>query len=165
MKIKTKLILVPVLASLTYLIIFIVNTSLGSQNGRLLVAIETGYLPALEMSRSMEDILGSIQRNIEYAAATQDEKVLGETDIFHDKFLMLLENNRHNPILQQGELDSIENLFSRYYPLARQTTIRMISEGLKDDILQNLDTMQQDYNRIKEKLAATTARQKTDMSN
>jgi CheY-like chemotaxis protein/signal transduction histidine kinase/HAMP domain-containing protein len=164
MKIKTKLILVPLLAALTYLLIFIVNTILGSQNSQLLVAIEKGYLPALEMSRGMEDFLGSIQRNIEYAAVTQDEKVLSETDLLHDKFLMLLENNRQNPILQQGELDSIENLFNRYYPLARQTTIRMIREGLKDDVLQNLNTMQRDYNRIREKLAATTARQKTDMS-
>jgi CheY-like chemotaxis protein/HAMP domain-containing protein/putative methionine-R-sulfoxide reductase with GAF domain len=164
MKIKTKLILVPVLAAFTYLIIFTVNTILGSRNSDLLVSIEKGYLPALEMSRGLEDILGTIQRKIEYAAATQDDKVLGETDILRDRFLVLLDNNKDNPVLRKGELDSLQILFRRYYPLARQTTIRMIGEGLKDDVLQNLQAMQQDYNLIREKLSTTSAREKTGMS-
>jgi len=165
MRIKTKLILVPVLAAGTYLAILAVNIILGSQNNRLLSSIEKGYLPALEMSRSLEDIVGTIQRKMEYAAATQDEKVLEETDNLHDKFLGLLNDNKENPVVQKMEMDSLKIIFQRYYLLARQTTIQMVKEGLKDDVLQNLHNMQQNYNRMKEQLSVTSTHEKTDMSN
>ncbi|MCK5033765.1 MAG: GAF domain-containing protein, partial [Calditrichia bacterium] len=163
-KIRTKIILVPALAAVAFLLIFVISTILGSQNNQLLLSIERGYFPALEMSRELEGLLEIIQRNMQYAASAQDEEELEATDLLRDQFLILIENNKENPVLIKAELDSIEKTFSSYYPLARQTTIQMITEGLGDDVIQNLNTMQQQYNFIQEKLSAMTAEKKTDMA-
>jgi CheY-like chemotaxis protein/HAMP domain-containing protein len=163
MKIRTKIILVPALAAVAFLLIFVISTILGSQNNQLLLSIERGYFPALEMSRELEGILETIQRNMQYAASAQDEETLEETKSLRDQFLTLIENNKENPVLIKAEMDSIKKTFSEYYPLALQTTTQMINEGLGDDIIESLNTMQQQYNYIQEKLSAMTAEKKTDM--
>jgi len=164
MKIRTKIILVPALAAIAFTLIFVISTILGSKNNSLLLSIEQGYFPALEMSRDLESTLEKIQRTMQYAASAQDETELESTQVLHDQFLILIENNKENEVLVQTELDSIEQSFERYFPLARETTIQMINEGLTEQVITNLNTMQKLYNFIQEKLSALTAEKKTDMA-
>lgn len=164
MKIRTKIILVPTLAAIAFLLIFTISTILGSKNNNLLLSIGHGYFPALEMSRDLEGILENVQRNMQYAASAQDEVALESTDVLKDQFLILIENNKDNPVLDKAELDSIESTFKSYFPLAQQTTKQMINEGLDEAVIENLNTMQQQYNFIQEKLSAMTAVKKTDMA-
>ena len=163
MKIRTKIILVPALAAVAFLLIFVINTILGSQNNQLLVSIEEGFFPALEMSRGLEGILENVQRDMQYAASAQDEDALNETETLKSQFLTLIDNNKENPVINAAVLDSIKSTFSEYYPLAFQTTLQMINEGLNDDVIENLNTMQEQYNFIQGKLSTMTAEKKTNM--
>ena len=163
-KIRTKIVLMPVLAGTAFLMILVINTLLGSQNNQLLISIEDGYFPALEMSRELEGILSRVQRNMQYAASAMDEEVMAETDLLRDNFLALIENSKENPVLDQAELISLVQEFSAYYPLARMTTSQMINEGLNEEVIKNLDTMQEKYNLIQNKLSNMTSNKKSDMA-
>ena len=163
-KIRTKIILMPALAGIAFLLILVINTILGSQNNRLLVEINDGFFPALELSRAMEQTLTDIQRNMQYAATAIDEDVLDETDGLRDKFLDYVTKGKGNPVLVQEDLTFLEIEFSSYYPLARQTTMQMINGNLGEEVIGNLDQMQQKYNRIQEKLISMTNLKKSDMA-
>ncbi len=163
-KIRTKIVLMPALAGAAFLTILIINTMLGSQNNQLLVSIENGYFPALEMSRELEGILAQVQRNMQYAASAMDEEVLTETDLLRDNFLAIVENSNDNPVLNQAEILFLEQAFSDYYPLARKTTLQMINEGLVEEVIQNLDAMQEKYNLIQNKLNVMISDKKLDMA-
>ncbi|MEJ2545581.1 MAG: GAF domain-containing protein, partial [Calditrichaceae bacterium] len=164
LKIRTKIVLMPILAGIAFLLILVINTLLGSKNNQLLVNIEEGYFPALEMSRELESILASVQRNMQYAASAMDEEILSETDLLRDNFKSLIENSKDNPILNQSELLFLENEFSEYYPMARQTTLQMLNGELDEEVIQNLAAMQEKYNLIQEKLSTMTSANKNDMA-
>ena len=164
LKIRTKIVLMPVLAGIAFLLILVINTFLGSKNNHLLVKIEDGYFPALEMSRELEGILTSVQRNMQYSASAMDEEILTETDVLRDKFIALVENSKNNPVLNQSELLFLEKEFSEYYPLARQTTLQMLNGELDEAVIQNLAVMQDKYNLIQEKLSTMTGDKKNDMA-
>jgi hypothetical protein len=57
LKFLHKLALMPALAALGFLVVFLVLLTLGSRNGRLLGDIESGYFPAYEAS---EALLGNL---------------------------------------------------------------------------------------------------------
>ena len=97
-KIRTKIILVPALAGIGFLIIFLINTFFGAQNNQLISRIEQGYYPALEMSRNLEDILANIQRNMQYTVSAQDEDALSASDTLRDKFQTILKANFDNEV-------------------------------------------------------------------
>lgn len=164
LKIKTKIVLMPLLAGIAFLLILVINTLLGSKNNTLLVSIEDGYFPALEMSQELEAILGNVQRDMQYAASAMDEDILTETDELQNKFKSIIENSKDNPVLNQSELMFLEQEFNEYYPLARQTTLQMINGDLGEAVIKNLAVMQDKYNAIQEKLTAMTGEKKNNMA-
>ena len=164
LKIRTKIVLMPALAGIAFLSILVINTFLGSKNNQLLVSIEDGYFPALEMSRELEGILASVQRNMQYVASAMDEGILVETDSLRDDFLTLVENSKGNQVLDKPELMFLEQEFSEYYPLARQTTMQMLNGELDEAVIQNLGVMQDKYNLIQDKLSTMTGDKKNNMA-
>src|SRR5262245_8043553 len=88
---KFKVLLLPGVALIAFLLILIVSLLTGSDIERRLTRIEKGYYPSLELSRDLEEILAAIQRGIEYGSAAGDAKTLSATDALADQFQRRLE--------------------------------------------------------------------------
>jgi CheY-like chemotaxis protein/signal transduction histidine kinase/HAMP domain-containing protein len=164
MKIRNKIIMVPLLAGVAFALILVVNTYLGSRNNELISSIDQQYFPALQVSRELEETLSDIQSNMQYAASAMDEDVLLEADKLRDNFLALTDSSSENNILSQSEISFLETEFKSYYPLARATTMQMISEGITEDVIASLDNMQLRYNTIQSELAKMTSEKKEAMT-
>ena len=93
LKIRYKIMLVPVPAAIAFFLIILVNTYMVSRNTELLASIDQQYFPALEMSRELDAILMNIQNNMQYAASAKDEEILQSTDQMRSEFLSLIKNN------------------------------------------------------------------------
>ena len=118
--------LMPLLAGLGFALVLIVAQRLGSRNADLLTAIQEGYIPALQASRDLEELLTGIQRSFLDAAHASDAGMLSETDELRDRFQATLAGQSRNQTLPKGELQKIGAGFSSYYRLARETYARMI---------------------------------------
>ena len=164
LRIRTKIILMPVLALLAFGTIFAINTWFGSKNTNLLIQLNDGYYPALEASRELEEILASIQRDMQYAVSASDEEVLEQTDEMNVQFLDLVEKSYDNSIINNLLLDSIKTNFNEYYPLAKSTVFQMLEGSFNEEVVQNLDKLQSQYNLIQGMLSKTTSRYKLEMS-
>src|SRR3569832_1381698 len=115
LKFKHKIILLPALATAAFLLILAVSQFLGVKNEALLTRIESGYAPALEMSRNLEETLGKIQRGMQDAVGAADAEMFVETDALRDRFLKQIEEGRRNPTVRIKELDDLKNAFQDYY--------------------------------------------------
>lgn len=164
MKIRNKIVLVPVLAGIAFALILVINTYLGSRNNELISSIAEQYFPALQVSRELEETLSDIQSNMQYAASAADEDVLEETDELRDKFLALIDSSSRNNILEIAEISFLETEFKSFYPLARSTTMQMLSVGITEDVIASLDNMQMRYNTIQAELAKMTSEKKEAMT-
>lgn len=168
-KFKYKVGLLPLLAALSFIVIFAMNQYLGSQSTASLRAIENGYFPALETDRELEVTLSQLQRQIQDAVAAQDTELLAETEELRASFMARLEVGKDNPVADLDRIASIEKQFSEYYTLAIATSELMIEQAsnenvVAESIVSALESMSNKYNEIREALDSNTQMSRQGMT-
>lgn len=157
-----KLLLMPALAGLAFLLMLALVSSAGSSNDVLMGRIENGYFPALEVSRGLEEALTTIQRGFQDAVAASDVELAQSVDAVRDQVLALLRSARDNPVLDPETVASLDSAFQAYYGLARESTLSMIQQP-GGDLLPQLEQMSSRYNGLKSRLAQFTQQQRDDV--
>lgn len=160
-KFKYKVGLLPVLAALSFIVIFVVNQYLGSQSSANLRAIESGYFPALETDKELETTLAQLQRQIQDAVAAQETELLAETEVLRKSFMEQLKAGRENPVADLDRIASLEQQFSEYYQLAVSTSRLMIEQASNEEVIAEgivaaLESMSNKYNEIRQTLDTNT---------
>jgi len=155
--------LMPGLAAVGLLVILGVILFQGYRTERLLTGIQTGYTPALETARDLEDSLAAIQRGLQDAVAARDASLLDEVDTHRAEFLAALKRAASNPTIPVADRESIAKSFDAYYTLARDNSQRMINGATGESLVGALRSMGEQYNAIRTSLEAFTARGRKDM--
>jgi methyl-accepting chemotaxis protein len=154
--------LLPVLAAVAIFVIFVAVQMSGARTARLVERIDNGYIPKIDLSRDLVETLAQIQRGFQDAAAAMDPAILGETDTLRDAFSARLGEERANPVIEAAELGQIGSSFDQYYDLARQTTLRLITQETGDAVFTAIERMRGEYVVVKESLDAFAESARTD---
>jgi len=164
LKVVHKVMLLPAVAGAAFLIILVAIPRAVIKNDEVFSAIETGYFPAWELHRDLGEKLGSIQRQLQDAAAAKDAEFLAEADRSRDEMLARMEEGKKIPKLDPRELASLEADFAAYYDLARHATERLIAADTGEAVAKDLDAMRARYVGIQQRLAAAMKRAKDGIS-
>jgi len=164
LKFSHKISLMPLIAALALVLIFLATWRAVSTNGQLTRLIESGYFPASQLTRDLGETLAAIQRGLQDAVASQDTDMLADVDTLRDQFLAKVEEGRSNPTLGTEEMDRLGATFEGYYRLARETSLRMISQETGVDLSSALQSMLDQYNTTHDLLEASTERRLADMA-
>jgi methyl-accepting chemotaxis protein len=154
LKLAHKMFLLPVLAGVAVLVIFVAVQTSAARTARLVGQIDDGYIPKIDLSRDLVETLAKIQRGLQDAAAAADPQILDETDLLREAFVERLEEERNNPIIEASDIERLQTSFNRYYELARGTTLRLINQETGDSVFAAIEQMSADYNDIKKSLDA-----------
>ncbi len=140
--IRLKLLAMPGVAFLACC--FILGTSLlGSVQDRdLQREIATRRIPALELSRSLGEILGRVQRQFQDAVAAENPLGLAAADELRDEFLALLSSENAKDALDGELVGRLRRDFQAYYDLARTASAAMIEHKEGEGLLGSLERMQ-----------------------
>ena len=149
--------LLPAIATVGYGVTLSVSFSLDTRSAERLALIETGYLPALEANRDLENILANLRRNLQDAAAARDTFVLSDAARLNSTFLARINSARGNPVLLEASLNSLAGQFSEYFDLASETTGLMIDGETDESVFAAIELMGTRYNDIRQRLANQTA--------
>ncbi|HEV7242563.1 MAG TPA: methyl-accepting chemotaxis protein [Thermoanaerobaculia bacterium] len=153
LKFRHKLLVLPVLAGVGFLIVFAVSLYFSMRNQRLLSLIETGYYPAVATSEKLNQNLASIQRSLQDSVAAANAAAIDDADKQRDQFLAQLEGAASNPVIDPADRAEIKKTFEDYYAIARPTTLRMINGESGDAILTALQQMRTKYNGVEKLLS------------
>jgi methyl-accepting chemotaxis protein len=153
LKFRHKLLVLPVLAGVGFLIVLAVSLTFSIRNQRLLERIEIGYYPAVATSQTLNQTLAGIQRSLQDSVAAANAAAIEDADKLRDQFLAELARSRTNPVIDPAERAEIQRTFEDYYTLARPTTLRMIRGEAGDSILAALQQMKTKYNGVENLLA------------
>jgi methyl-accepting chemotaxis protein len=166
LKLAQKMFLLPILAAVAILVIFVAVQTSGVRTARVVERIDKGFIPKIDLSRDLVETLAQIQRGFQDAAAAIDPLILEEADVLRESFVARLQEERNNPVIEASELVSLESSFNGYYALARETTLRLINQETGDALYAALEKMQGDYLGVKETLDsfADSARNETDLA-
>ncbi len=166
-KFRTKIYFLPAIATFSLLAVLLVSwmfsennfdliEEFGKQNAQVAYEIEVGYVPSLESSRNLEELLEDIQRGMQDAVSAGDEEMLAMLDAQRDLFLQMIAANRKNPVVKSKGMDLIETQFTEYYVLAKSTSLMLIREEFGEDMVASMDKMRQNYNDITNELQSST---------
>lgn len=161
---RFKMVLFPVVASIGFVLILATAPLILREQDDHLSRIRNSYLPALEASRDLSELLDDIQRGLKDAADAEDVARLNEVDPLVERFmtrLSELSRLRTSAMDQDNELG--RNLRT-YYSLARETTEQMIGGQLQEHVLVNATRMTSEFTRIRGALDAGIARDRAAMS-
>ena len=153
LKFRHKLLVLPVLAGVGFLIVFAVSLWFSVRNQQLLTRIETGYYPAAANSEKLNQTLAAIQRTLQDSVAAANPAAVEDADKLRDQFLAQLETAHANPVIQTDEHSRIRGAFGDYYAIARPTTLRMIQGESGDAILAAIHQMRAKHNAVEKVLA------------
>ncbi|MEO6402820.1 MAG: methyl-accepting chemotaxis protein [Vicinamibacteria bacterium] len=161
---RYKLLLLPAVAAVGFVLTLFVTLVSGSRSAEKLRMAEAGYLPSLEMSRSLEETLSQIQRGLQDAVAASNADFASDVDPLKQEFQKTLATGKTNPVVNQTVVTQLEASFSSYYHTATATTRQMIEKTKGVDITAALTTMQTQYRQVRDTLAANTEHDKKSMS-
>jgi methyl-accepting chemotaxis protein len=149
MSVARRVALMPVLAGLGFAMVLVASQRLGSRSADLLIAVQEGYIPALQASRDLEELLTAIQRSFLDAAHASDAGMLSETDELRDRFQATLASQSRNQTLAKSDLQRIGSAFTSYYRLARDTCARMIRGERGDQLVAAQQAMGRQGNTVR----------------
>jgi methyl-accepting chemotaxis protein len=161
---KWKLLSLPGLAAVGFLLMLLTVVVTGEQSAERLRLIEAGYGPSLQLSRDLEETLSRIQRGMQDAVASSSVDLLSTTDALRDSFVQDLAKAKINPVMKQEQVEELGKAFRDYYASASDTTRRMIDRTKGDELGAMLERMRVQYNGIRETLEANTKRDKANMA-
>jgi methyl-accepting chemotaxis protein len=153
---KHKLLLLPTLATVAFLLILVVNHSLGGRNETRLRDIERGFVPAVDMYRELGTSLTGVQRGFQDAVTGEDRELLATAAAFRDRFLAAVEGGRRNAIISDTDLDTVAREFERYYRLGDESARAMIVGRRGNELQLELEQMNASYRRLKNRLENDT---------
>jgi diguanylate cyclase (GGDEF)-like protein/PAS domain S-box-containing protein len=163
LKFSQKLLLMPAVAGVAFVLIVVMTYWAGASNARLTQRIENGHTAALELGRDLGATLEQLQRGLQDAVAVDDADMLKGTDAARDAFLERLRTGRGNAVIDADELGAIEAALWAYYSGARPTTERMIKGETGQRLAVDLEKMRVDYNRLRGLVQHFTEKQRADM--
>ncbi len=165
--------MIPVLASIGYVLIILQSIWKGNENQTYLTRIEKGYFPSLQLSRDLEETLAQTQRSLQDAVAAADNDALHSTTALHDKFQNLIKDAEENPVRDKKKLEKLSKEFGAYFNLSLKVSKRMIVAEQKsqeggtlegENFVNLLESMQASYNTIRTELEQITASDRKDMA-
>ncbi len=153
----------PVLAGLAILIVF-VTVQIGMvSSGRLIQRTESGYVPAMELARDLDEQLRTVQRGLQDAVAATDVALLREPDQARDRFLAGVAEGAKNPTIDERELQAIGEAFGTYYAGAREVSSRLINKESGEGISSALERMRTEYLALDGRVTALRNHSKDEM--
>jgi len=156
LKIKHKIILMPLIAAFTFFLIIVIMLILNERNKTLSQKIQTDYYPLSALSQDLEENFAAIQRGLQDAVATADTAELVSADTLSNRLLKRLDDGNNLFKHEDTMFMLLKTDFNKYYPLARKVSQRMITQETSEEIIADLELMIQKYNRIKELFSTNT---------
>ncbi|HEX7153369.1 MAG TPA: methyl-accepting chemotaxis protein [Thermoanaerobaculia bacterium] len=157
LKFRHKLLLLPLLAAVGFVVVLCVSIFFSMKNSNLLTLVQTGYYPALKGSEVLTQDLAAIQRGLQDAVAAADVAAVEEVDKIRDQYNAQIAESLKNPVVDAEEHNALKKALDDYYAIARPTTLRMINGESGDAMLAAMQTMKARYNNVEQLLAADLA--------
>lgn len=138
LRFRNRVLLLPLLAALSFVITFFVDSHLASQDAEVLATIQNGYVPEVTLSHDLRRTIERIQRTLQDAVAAEDLDALTRADALKAHFDEQLDAGRALPVASAAGYDELDHLGTRFYSLARATTEHLIRKdkvaGIQTDM-------------------------------
>jgi len=149
LKIKYKILLLPSLVVTAFVALLFANQILNERNEQLLIQIESGYYPSLELNWNLELALNTIHRYFQDAIVQSNQQKLDDTEPLNAYFVEQLVDAKKNAIIPEMDAQDLTSKFNNYVALAYMTAGDAINERNSIELPGREQSMDAQYTEIK----------------
>ena len=141
LRLRHRIGLLVVLAAAALVTLTAVTLVLGQRSQAELIAIETRYVPLVELDRDLKTTFAALNRAIEDAASAADEGRLADADRL-DRELRARLASAHATIAANGDNALLlERDYAAYFAVARQVSAALVAGTPIDQLTAQIDSM------------------------
>ncbi|MBY0488463.1 MAG: HAMP domain-containing protein [Gemmatimonadaceae bacterium] len=158
LSLRAKIIALPLVSAIGFVVTLTASFVLGSRAQQQLAAIEHGYQPALELSRTQQSILENYQRALRDAVGASDTAAITLADSLVKKFAQVNDSLAHTSVVDSTEIAKIQTSFTAYASAAKSSSRGMIT-GSMEDLMGGATEVKEKFAALGKELHANTAQQ------
>jgi len=153
LRLRDKIILIVIVAALSFLVVIGFSVAAARKTNRLLVTVQRSSVPSLKMAIELRQHLATLQRAMQDAVAAADKDRLTEADAAREAFLSTIRGGLASSASHRSLLSTLQRDFDLYYGLARGVSERMISAPDIESLRPELERMSSRYEDLRRQLA------------
>ncbi len=142
LKFRHRIVLLVVVAALALLTVTAVTLVLGRRNERQVSAVQTRYVPLLELDRDLKGLYARIPRALEDAAGSGEETALAQADALRDELARRLDAGGVTIGANGGDPIALKSELATYYAIAREVSARLLAGTPPTELAGRIDAMQ-----------------------
>ncbi len=152
LKFRQKILLIPGISILGFLIIICLLMLFTRKNSMLLSRILTGYSPKKQFYEELISDINDFKNNVDNACSQKDFSILQLIDKRKEYFSEKMESVKDNPVVDLENVSNLNNMFIEYVIKTKETT-RNILNDKREEILDEIQEKNQLYQRLTERLS------------
>ena len=153
---RAKILALPLVAAFGFIVTLGTTMVLGRKAHAELMRIQTGFSPALEGSRRLENRLEFYQRTMRDAVGSSDTGAVVAADSVVRTFTSLSDSLAHNIVADSVAIQALAVEFHEYASAQRATSMALIA-GASADVMSRMSTVKAKYAALQKKLSLLTA--------
>ena len=157
LSIHGKIRLLPKVAGVAMFAIIVLTILFGALSRRNATRIADGYYRSVQLSVTLRERLGVMQRRLQDGVIAKDQEPFREADAQLDSLMSELSAAASNPVADESRLEALRTRIQAYYSLARSTSTRMIAGEVGDSVFHALRSMSNQYSVLRRQLETTAA--------
>jgi PAS domain S-box-containing protein len=163
MKFTHKIMLMPLLTAMAFIVFFVIYNFQATENTKLSDRIEQVSFPAVRIGHDLETSTMKIRHVLQNSISLQDPDMIVDADEIHKTALALLDSLHHllpeYATLTYGTRSALES----YYTLARSLTMQMIATELTEEVYPIVVEMNARYDVLTKSLRESGVRLERSM--
>jgi methyl-accepting chemotaxis protein len=164
MRFRYKMNLMPLIATIGFMIIGFTSYLAGSRLQSVFNEIQTGHSVALELYRDLAVNLENLKRGFTDAVAAADPEELAKPEAVLDSCLTKLQEAEDRPTMDNAQLQSLAQELNKYYALASETSILMINQEWREEVQQTIGEMQAQYKKVTKLIESLIEQERIDFA-
>lgn len=158
LSIRAKLTVLVGSVSAAFVLVLAISIVMGNHSNDLLKQVHNGYYPSVATSERLNNILVTLQREMQDAVAASDMAALEAADAQKKAFLNELDKSAANPVSNPAELRALRDSVESYSTLARRTSERLIRAETGQDLVATLEAMTRQFRGLQAQLQSNVTR-------
>ncbi len=149
---RAKIVLLPLMAAVAFLIIALLFQSLAKRSETRLTEIDRGYIPAVELYRTLNTNVGDVYDTLEDASMSEDETLLEPIGDLANVFHSAITAAADNMVLSQDNLAGISREYDQYTSAGQDAVRSIIAGDSESQINVHLDLMRTTHAAVTTKI-------------
>jgi len=147
LKLRAKIFIIPFLAGITFLVIFIAAGLIKTKNEKILNCISSEYLPVQALNYELKSILREMNNEIKYAVLTRNKDLANQAETNIKNFMVKISSAESNPAIKV-DISPVKDNFNDFSLAVKDLAEKVTTGNRRNVVINSLKKIEPLYDKV-----------------